>query len=319
MEPQRRKRQVKNTVPFFISLFVHICCLVAMSVLYSTQHCIIKPYKIQLSINEYSQDFVELQPLIVEFNEGSIKFDSRDYTYNPDLQVLQVEYEDIDTTSVSNTNLVSLVNINTKIQIEQTSSQSDKNSGSDSGSKPGFGDGIKNGIKNRLLENGAGTGDVQVSIAWDNYNDIDVWVIMRDGNNSGTISWINRICGGGFLDIDKNVNPETNKAIENIFWPIGSAPYCEYSVYIQHYHTWDKTVPTKVLVRILVDGEETYKMVTIKPIDGLRKIHTFKRRRTNQHQSTPDFNSGPKPAEHRNNSQPVDNYVDLIQPAPIFR
>ncbi len=57
----------------------------------------------------------------------------------------------------------------------------------------------------RLEQAGAQTGDVQVSIAWDNYNDIDLWVVFEGQQGRFVINWMNRIGpNNGMLDVDRN-------------------------------------------------------------------------------------------------------------------
>ena len=61
------------------------------------------------------------------------------------------------------------------------------------------------------------TGDVQVLLSWDNYNDLDLACIDPEGN---TLWFKNkRVPSGGLLEIDMNVAPNDSKTpIENISW-----------------------------------------------------------------------------------------------------
>ena len=88
-------------------------------------------------------------------------------------------------------------------------------------------------LQARLQREGAMTGDVQISLMWENYNDLDLHVVCPSGE---------RIHGGnkksecnGELDVDANVRPETKKPVENIVWPGVSAPPGTYQVYVHHY------------------------------------------------------------------------------------
>ncbi len=62
------------------------------------------------------------------------------------------------------------------------------------------------------------TGDVQILLSWDNYNDLDL--VCTDPNNE-TVWFKNKsIASGGKLEIDMNVNyPDSKTPIENIYWP----------------------------------------------------------------------------------------------------
>ncbi len=79
------------------------------------------------------------------------------------------------------------------------------------------------------------TGDVQVLLNWDNYNDLDLFCI--DPNND-IISFQNtRVPSGGQLEIDMNAQyPGSQTPIENIYWPRGGAPNGKYSVYLVYYN-----------------------------------------------------------------------------------
>lgn len=79
------------------------------------------------------------------------------------------------------------------------------------------------------------SGDVQVLLNWDNYNDLDLFCI--DPNND-VISFQNsKVPSGGQLEIDMNAQyPGSKTPIENIYWPRGGAPNGKYSVYLVYYN-----------------------------------------------------------------------------------
>lgn len=130
----------------------------------------------------------------------------------------------------------------------------------------------------RLEQAGARTGDVQVSIAWDNYNDIDLWVVFESQQGRFVINWMNRIGpANGMLDVDRNVQPTTNKAVENIVWQHGLAMDGRYTVYVQHYWQWDRVDRTPVFLRILVDGQVVEKKLTVSRHEGVKKVYSFNR------------------------------------------
>ncbi|MBT4066766.1 MAG: hypothetical protein HOE76_06075 [Euryarchaeota archaeon] len=93
-------------------------------------------------------------------------------------------------------------------------------------------------LMNRLEREGAKSSEVQVSLMWDNYNDLDLHVLCPSGER---IHGGNKTseCGGE-LDVDANVRPETKKPVENIVWPDFKAPPGDYKVYVHHYKKHNK-------------------------------------------------------------------------------
>lgn len=145
----------------------------------------------------------------------------------------------------------------------------------------------------RLEQAGAQTGDVQVSIAWNNYNDIDLWVVFEGRQGRFVINWMNRVGpNNGMLDVDQNVQPMTNKAVENIFWPRGFAHEGRYTVYVQHYWQWDRADRTPVFLRVLVDGEVVEKNLTVSRHEGVKKVHSFFRRKMQKNEDYAPVESG---------------------------
>ena len=94
------------------------------------------------------------------------------------------------------------------------------------------------------------TGDVQIKLSWDNYNDIDLICIEPNGHK---ISYKNkRSSTGGMLEIDMNVSyPDSNHPLENIYWPVNGAPCGTYYVYVNYFnkHEDQTETPYKVMVK----------------------------------------------------------------------
>lgn len=105
-------------------------------------------------------------------------------------------------------------------------------------------------LNKRLEQEKAKTGDIQVSLLWNNYNDLDLHCVEPSGDEI----WYQRkkSASGGEMDIDMNfayggdVEPGTadkslppeisrwvsSKPVENIYWPAGKAPAGHYKIYI---------------------------------------------------------------------------------------
>jgi len=87
----------------------------------------------------------------------------------------------------------------------------------------------------RAREQGGREGKVQVILAWDDRNDLDLAVICPDGQR---IYFENRRACGAELDVDMNVEggPRgiSNRPVENITWP-SSPPPGRYRIEVTHY------------------------------------------------------------------------------------
>ncbi len=110
-------------------------------------------------------------------------------------------------------------------------------------------------IEARLEREGGKTGEVQISLTWDDYNDLDLHIFCPSGER---IYFNNKTseCGGE-LDVDMNVRPTSDNAVENVVW-IENAPSGKYKVGVHFYkhHEKDGTTPTcKFRLRATIHGE----------------------------------------------------------------
>ena len=87
-------------------------------------------------------------------------------------------------------------------------------------------------LMERLAREGGKSGVVQISLAWDDYNDLDMHVFCPSGER---IYFNNRksACGGE-VDVDMNVRPKSKKPIENVVWT-DQAPDGEYKIGVHFY------------------------------------------------------------------------------------
>ena len=87
-------------------------------------------------------------------------------------------------------------------------------------------------LEKRLAREGAKRGSVQISLMWDNWNDLDLHVITPTGEH---IYHDNRTSDcGGELDIDMNFKPTSKSPVENIVWT-KTPPPGVYRVGVRHY------------------------------------------------------------------------------------
>lgn len=118
------------------------------------------------------------------------------------------------------------------------------------------------------------TGDVQILLSWDNYNDLDL--VCRDPKNE--LIWFKdrKAKSGGELEIDMNVNyPDNEKPIENIFWPIGKAPKGKYYISLIYYKKHINKDETNYKINVTYGNKVKLYTGTIKSIDNKKYIGGF--------------------------------------------
>ena len=105
----------------------------------------------------------------------------------------------------------------------------------------------------RLQREGAKSGAIQISLSWDNFNDLDLHCIDPLGNE---IYYSKKTSpSGGELDIDMNANAgHSIEPVENINWSEGNVPEGEYIVKVKHFNNhncgYNCTDPTDYHVRV---------------------------------------------------------------------
>jgi hypothetical protein len=116
----------------------------------------------------------------------------------------------------------------------------------------------------RMEREKAKVGDITITLTWDNECDLDLHCICPNGDR---ISYSRRegggSLGGGYLDVDMNVQGESKEPIENIFFGDAEqgieAAQGQYKVIIQNYsyhgHTVKKGEPVPWRLRLTKNGE----------------------------------------------------------------
>jgi len=84
----------------------------------------------------------------------------------------------------------------------------------------------------RVNEAGGKTGNIQISLKWDNINDLDLHVF--DPSNEEIYFSHKKSRSNGELDVDKNVNGETTTPVENVVW-VNNPLEGNYKVYVEFY------------------------------------------------------------------------------------
>lgn len=93
---------------------------------------------------------------------------------------------------------------------------------------------FSNELQKRLQREEAKTGDVQISLMWDNFNDLDLHCADPGGER---IFYGHKLSASlGVLDVDMNARtPYSAQPVENIYWPTNGAPEGRYQVWVVHY------------------------------------------------------------------------------------
>jgi hypothetical protein len=145
------------------------------------------------------------------------------------------------------------------------------------GGTGGSGNGIGGEIGRRLAKAGAGSGAIQVSLAWNNFNDLDLHVIPPSGERIFFAQRRSRC--GGHLDVDMNAQGAASREpVENVYWPRQRAPRGGFAVYVHHFARHDPIDETPFELHVLVDGErQSFKGVVRSGMPPIR-IAEFRRR-----------------------------------------
>ena len=131
-------------------------------------------------------------------------------------------------------------------------------------------------LQERLEREGARSSDVQVSLMWNNFNDLDLHIVCPSGERIHGGNKISK-CGGE-LDVGANVRPETKKPVENVFWPEGTAPAGQYQVYVHHYKKHKKRRsrdPTKFQLIVNSVGDVMEYKAALTHGDPIMLVATF--------------------------------------------
>ena len=130
-------------------------------------------------------------------------------------------------------------------------------------------------IDERLEREGGASGEVQISLAWDDFNDLDLHVFCPSGER---IYFNNKRSDcGGELDVDMNVRPVSNTPVENVVWK-GKAPLGTYKVGVHFYKHHRKRRTKRVCnyrLRIITHGQTKEYLGKIKYGQAMQMVTSF--------------------------------------------
>ncbi len=131
-----------------------------------------------------------------------------------------------------------------------------------------------NEFKERQEREGAKSGDVQLTLIWNNINDLDLHCITPADEH---IFYSHKKAEhGGELDVDMNAtSPLSEKPVENVFFPTNGAALGHYTVKVHHYSYKGGKDPTAYKVAVKANGEiKTYEG-TVASGDPIKTICEF--------------------------------------------
>ena len=129
-------------------------------------------------------------------------------------------------------------------------------------------------MNTRVSQAGGASGDPQITLVWDNTNDLDIHCVTPAGDE---IYYNNPEADGGVLDVDRNAftSDLTSTPVENIVWQPGTAPSGHYTVSVVYYAQHDDQLATPYTVRVIVNGQEHVFTSTATTVDDRQNIYDF--------------------------------------------
>ncbi len=142
------------------------------------------------------------------------------------------------------------------------------------------------------------TGDVQVLLSWNNYNDLDL--IVTDPYSESVWYKNRRVSSGGQLEIDMNVEyPDSKTPIENIYWQQGGAPNGTYNVYLLYFKQHENIAANPYKIILKQGGKTNEYTGTINNEKEAIHICTFTLGNASSVQNPPNANPNTPPANNR--------------------
>ena len=131
---------------------------------------------------------------------------------------------------------------------------------------------MRSELSERLERAGGQSGDVQISLSWNNRNDLDLSCIDPFGEKIWYDHKLSQ--SGGKLDVDSNSDFHrlTSQAVENIRWPYGSAPKGKYRVYVDHFRNNGDPDPTPFKIFVSEKGRQHEVHGSLVHIPGIQNI-----------------------------------------------
>jgi hypothetical protein len=259
-----------------VSTAIHVLALLILALfvpLYDTRET---PVQIVSSFEDDEADFEDIEPLPVE-----MVADAAEENLDPPLPEIAtnvaVDPSDLDATgTISENEMTSFAGPLSDAMAGADMLLADLGSVRAGGGPGGGGGGFGGEIGKRLAMAGAKTGSIQISLAWNNVNDLDLHVVAPSGERV-YFAFPRSNCGG-HLDVDMNAGGrQSNKPVENVYWPRNGAPAGAFQVFVNYFNKHDTVDETAFELHVLVDGVKKSYKGTIRHGDSAALVTEFKR------------------------------------------
>lgn len=135
---------------------------------------------------------------------------------------------------------------------------------------------VEQEIQRRLDRAGGKSGAVQVSLVWNNGNDLDLYV-QTPVKDIIAFNYKRSRCGGE-LDVDMNARKtQSLSPVENVYWAKERTPFGVFFVGVSEYQNHGYRDPTRYLISVKVDGEVHHFRGSIRLGKTIRGVCKFKR------------------------------------------
>ena len=145
-------------------------------------------------------------------------------------------------------------------------------SGSGSGAGRGEGDAVGDEIAGRVKAAGGKGGNLQISLGWNDRNDLDLHVVTPTGQRVFYATPKSR--DGGQLDVDMNVQGETTSPVENITWGENTPSDGQYLVQVHFFAKHSRSSKSEFSVRVQIGDDIRVVSGTASP-GRLTQVATF--------------------------------------------
>ena len=131
-------------------------------------------------------------------------------------------------------------------------------------------------VRKRLERAGAKTGAIQISLIWNNGNDLDLYV-ETPVHDIIAFNYKRSRCGGE-LDVDMNAKKvQSLEPVENVFWSAAKAPHGIFVVGVHEYQNHGFRDPTRFLVSLKVDDKVHHFRGAVRAGKNVTAVCKFKR------------------------------------------